>query len=176
MGFAFYTVYAVKILGLPELAAGIMTGILMGASIIANPIMGWMGDRWGHRSIMAFGMLAAAASGLLAWLAPEPGWFYMVFVLAAIAYVALWTTSMAMIPQFASEADRPSYIGMANTFIAPVTVLAPLFGGWLAQVAGYPSTFLVSAIGGLVTAALLQLMVRNPIQSSETRYRPQENA
>jgi len=175
MGFSFYTVYTVKFLGMPEVTIGIMTGVLMATSIVANPVMGWLGDRWGHRSIMAFGMLAAAASGLLAWLVHDPKWFYLVFVLAAFANVANWTIPLAMIPQFASEPDRPSYIGMANTFIAPVTVLAPLLGGLLAEVAGYPSTFLVSAVGGLVTAAFLQAKVRNPHQQSKTRYSPKEN-
>jgi MFS family permease len=176
MGFAFYTVYAVKFLGMDEVTVGILTGVLMGTSIIANPVMGWLADHWSPRSIMAVGMLAATASGLIAWWAPDAVWFFPVFILAAIANVAIWTIPMTLILMFGTESDRPYYIGMANTFIAPFTVLAPLFGGWLAEIAGYQATFIVSAIGGITTAALLQLMVRNPKPQLEPKYSPQESA
>ena len=132
MGFSFYTVYAVRSLGMSEIAVGILTGVLLGTAIIANPVMGWIGDQWSHRLLMAIGVLGASASALIAWLAPSPIWFVPVFMLAGIANVAVWTISLAMIPDFSSEADRPSYIGLANTLIAPVTILAPLLGGWLA--------------------------------------------
>ncbi|MGW8252106.1 MAG: MFS transporter, partial [Anaerolineales bacterium] len=71
IGFSFYTVYAVTVLGLSEVAVGIMTGVLLGVQIVANPIMGWLGDRYSHRGVMTVGLLAASASGLIAFLA-EP--------------------------------------------------------------------------------------------------------
>ena len=35
--------------------------------------------------------------------------------------------------EFGEEEDRPAYIGLANTLIAPFTFLAPVLGGWLAD-------------------------------------------
>jgi MFS family permease len=165
MAYGFYTVYAVRTLGLSVVAVGIMTGVYTGTQIAANPIMGWLGDRWSKRSIMEIGVIAAALSALLAWLAPTPEWFYLVFILAGIGNVATWTVSLAMILQFGSESERPSYIGMANTLVAPATILAPLLGGWLAQFSGYSTAFMVSALGGIITAGILHWLVADPAAS-----------
>jgi MFS family permease len=162
MGFGFYTVYAARDHGMSEGVAGLMTSVYMGAQIAANPLMGWIGDRWRHRTVMGVGAYAAAASALLAWLAPNLNWFYLVFGLAGIAIVAVWTIGLAMTLEFGSEAERPAYIGLANTLVAPSAILAPLIGGWLADTAGFPATFLVSVIGGLATALVLQTLVRDP--------------
>ena len=37
---------------------------------------------------------------------------------------------------FGSEAERPVYIGLSNTLIAPATILAPVLGGLIADLAG----------------------------------------
>jgi MFS family permease len=102
------------------------------------------------------------ASAILAWWAPNANWFYLVFILAGFANAALWTIPMAMTIEFCQESERPAYIGMANTLIAPFTFLAPLFGGWLADFAGFPATFLASAFFGLTTATVLHLAVSDP--------------
>jgi MFS family permease len=162
MGFAFFTVYAVTELGMNEITVGILTGVLMGTQIVANPLMGWLGDHLGHRLLMMVGLIAAALSGLLAWLAPGPAWFYPVFILAGVANVSVWTIGLAMILDFGTPVDRPAYIGLANTLIAPVTILAPILGGLLAEIYGYPAAFIASAIAGLATAFIILTLVRDP--------------
>ena len=162
MAFAFYTVYAVRHHGMDVFTAGVMTAVLTGTQIIANPLLGWVGDRWGYRTAMQIGVLAAAGSGLLAWFAPNILWFYPAFVLAGVANVGVWTIAMAMTLEFDAGPDRPAYIGLANTLIAPSTILAPLIGGWLADTAGYSVTFFVSVVGSLATAVVLYAMLRDP--------------
>jgi MFS family permease len=124
--------------------------------------MGWLADRWGHRTILIFGLFMVSLSSLLAWAAPALSWFYPVFILSGLANVAFWTIGMAMTVEFGSEAERPVYIGMANTLVAPATILAPLLGGWIADTAGYQTTFMISVVGGLVTAAILVFMIKDP--------------
>ena len=162
MGFAFYTVYGVRNHGLSEGTVGIMTAVMLGAEIAVNPLVGWMGDKWSHRAALSIGVAAAATSAFLAWWAPGPSWFYLIFATAGIAYAALWTASLAMILEFGSETQRPAYIGLANTLIAPATILAPFLGGWLADIAGYPAAFLASLVSGLATLAVLQIYVKDP--------------
>ena len=167
MAFAFYTVYAVRHHGMDVFTAGVMTAVLTTTQIIANPVLGWIGDRWGHNAAMQIGALAAAISGLIAWLAPSIEWFYPAFMMAGVAVVAMWTIAMALTLEFDAGPERPAYIGLANTLVAPSTFLAPLFGGWLADTAGYSATFLVSVIGGLATALVLRTMLRDPRQAHE---------
>lgn len=172
MGFAFYTVYAVRNLGMTEGVAGLMMGVFTFGQIIANPLMGWIGDRWSHAAVMKFGLLSATLSALVAWQAPGIGWFYLVFILAGIANVAIWTIGLAMTLEFGTHAERPVYIGIANTLIAPATIMAPLLGGWLADRAGFQTTFFVSAVSGAFTVLVLHFMLRDPRQIVEQGAKP----
>ncbi len=162
MASGFYAVYAVRDHNMSEAVAGLMTGVFMGTQIAANPLLGWLGDRLGHRLVMGVGAYAAAAAALLAWLAQDVNWFYLVFALAGVANIASWTTPLPLTLEFGTTAEKPAYIGLANTLVAPSTILAPLIGGWLADSVGYPVTFAVSAVCGLIAAAVLQLLMRDP--------------
>ena len=162
MGYAFYIVYCTYQLGMDEFTAGLLTSVLLITQIIANPLMGWLGDRLGHHTMLKVGILASVLSGVLAWWATSLIWFYLVMALTGVSIVAVWTTSMTMSVQFGAEAHRPTYIGMSNSLLAPATLLAPIFGGWLADAISYQTTFLASAGFGLVTLVILQAFVKNP--------------
>ena len=162
MGFAFYIVYGLRRFGMSDLTAGFLTAALTITSTVANAVMGWLGDRLGHRAMLIAGSVAAVFSSLMAWWAPSIGWLYPVFILSGLAGVAYWTIGMAITVEFGSEETRPTYIGLSNTLVAPFTIIAPLIGGWIAQAAGFQTTFMVSAVGGLVTVLLLFWLVRDP--------------
>jgi MFS family permease len=155
VGFAFYTVYVVRVYGVEEITAGILTGVLLLVETIANPIMGWLGDHWSRRGVMVIGMISAGLSAGVAILAPSVGWFYLAYILAGISYVAVWTIAMAMTLEFGEGEEKPAYIGLANTLVAPTAFLFPLFGGWLADNVGYHATFLATTIGAIATVIVL---------------------
>jgi MFS family permease len=162
MGFAFYIVYGLYRFGMSDLSAGFLTAALLITSTVANAVMGWLGDRLGHRAMLIAGSVAVTLSSLIAWGAPSIGWLYPVFILSGLANVAYWTIGMAITVEFGNEETRPTYIGLSNTLVAPFTIIAPLVGGWIAQTAGFQTTFMVSAVGGLVIAVLLFWLVRDP--------------
>ncbi len=162
MGFAFYILYGLRRFGMDEVTAGFLTASLMITSTAANALMGWLGDRLGHRAMLIAGSLAVMLSSLIAWGAPSIGWMYPVFVLAGLANVAYWTCGMAITVEFGSEETRPVYIGLSNTLVAPATILAPMIGGWIVDATGFQTTFMISAVGGLVIAILLVWLVRDP--------------
>ncbi|HVN16847.1 MAG TPA: MFS transporter [Anaerolineales bacterium] len=163
MAFAFYLIYGVKYFGMNDAIAGIMTGFLLVSQILFSLIMGRLGDRWSHRNMMVVGALAATLSAVVAWLATSLEWFYPVFLLEAVAGVAIWTVPLALTISFAKEHERPLYIGLSNTITAPATILAPVFGGWLADTIGFNATFLISAACGLLMAIMLVLFVKDPV-------------
>jgi MFS family permease len=158
VGSAFFTVFAVREFNMDAGTAGVMTGVLMIAQTVANPVFGLLGDRYSHRLMFAVGILMAGASAAIAMAAPSLEWFYVVFALTGFAGAGMWTTAMALTVEFGSEADRPAYIGLANTLTAPATVIAPLVGGWMADAISYQVMFGVTAISGLITAIILYFM------------------
>jgi MFS family permease len=162
MAFAFYVVYAVRVHNMSETTAGILTGVLFITQVVANPILGWIADHWSHRIVLAAGAICGSLSALLAWLSPGLSWFAVIMVLTGIANTAFWTIGLAFSLDFGNDSNRPTYVGMANTFIAPSAILAPLVGGFLADQAGYSLTFITSAILSLLAAAALFILVKKP--------------
>jgi len=162
VGFTFYIIYCLRYFNMSAITAGFLTATLTISQTIANAGMGWMGDRWGHRTMLILGSIAVSMSAGLAWIAPTLNWFYLVFILAGIANVAIWTIGMAMTVEFGTEAERPVYIGLANTLVAPVTILSPLLGGWIVDTMGFQTTFAISVLGGLITAGVLWIFVKEP--------------
>ncbi len=162
MAFAFYVVYAVQYHGMSEATAGVMTSVLFITQVISNPLLGRLADRWSRKGVIEIGAFAIAISALAAWLAPSLGWFVLVFIMAGIGNTAFWAIIMAFTLDFGTEEDRPTYVGMANTLIAPAAILAPLLGGWLADAAGYQATFILAAVAALATTGMLHGFVRDP--------------
>ncbi|HNZ12427.1 MAG TPA: MFS transporter [Anaerolineaceae bacterium] len=162
MAFSFYIIYAVLKLGMSEVEAGLMAAALNITLVIANPVLGWLADHWNIQAVMTLGAVASLLSALVAFLAPSLGWFYLVIVLQGFANVTFWTIGIAFTLQFGTDRQRPVYIGLANTLIAPSTILAPLVGGWLADAINYQATFLVSAGLSGLTALIFLLFVKNP--------------
>ena len=163
MAFGFYTVYAVRYHHVSIVAVGLMTGVYLGTQIVVSPVMGWVGDHWGHRVVLQAGALAAVVSALLAVWSPSVEWFYFVFILAGVSNVAAWTITVTMTIDFAKDpAERPAYVGLANTLVAPFAIIAPLLGGWLADSMGYASAFTTSAIGGLLVWLVLRTLIHDP--------------
>jgi len=82
--------------------------------------------------------------------------------------VGIWTLTLSMILEFGTEAQRPVNIRLSNILVAPANIIAPLLGGWLADIAGYQATFLVSALGGLAVLLIFHLLVRDPRKLATT--------
>jgi MFS family permease len=162
MSFAFYTVFAVKKIGMDNLTIGIMTSVLLITQTIANPVLGWLSDHWSRKWILVLGSICALFSAFFAFTIHQPDLFAIVFILCGIANVAYWTIGMTFALEFGNEFEKPIYVGMSNTLIAPATILSPLLGGLLADLFGYAFTFQVSAIFGLIIVVLLIIFVTDP--------------
>lgn len=162
MGFAFYAVHVVNNLGASPIQAGVMTSVLMITQVAMNIGLGWLADRWSRLRVLEIGFIAMGLSALVAWIAPQFKWFYLVMVLTGIANTALWTIMIALTLQFGDDDTRPTYVGMANTLISPFTILAPIFGGWLASQTSYQTTFFVSAFFAIIALVVLHSFVKDP--------------
>lgn len=162
MGFAFYIVYALRRFQMDEVTAGYFMATLTIAQTVASAGMGWLGDRVGHRLMLIVGAASATLSSLLAWFAPSLAWFFPIFALSGFANVSIWMNGMTMTVDFSGEAERPFYIGLAQTLTAPATILAPLIGGWIADTQGFILTFALSTILSIVMMAILFFLVKEP--------------
>jgi MFS family permease len=162
MAFSFYTIYAVEKLGMDNIAIGLLTSVLFITQTIANPILGWLADRWSRKWILVFGGLCTVLSVGLALVIHDTILFAIPFVLYGIANTVYWTIGMTIALDFGSAEEKPTYVGLSNTLIAPATILAPLLGGLLADMFSYSVTFYISIFFGLATLPLLIYLARDP--------------
>jgi MFS family permease len=163
MATAFYTVYALRAWDVPAWWVATFTSVFLAGQIAGNLGFGVLADRAGHRFVFVGGMLAGVAGNLLAMLAPSVEVFAVVFALAGIQSASVSVSGLNVMLEFAPIAEeRPTYIGLGTTLLAPVLFAAPLAAGLLADRLGFAAVFTVAAASWLAGLAILTTRVRDP--------------
>ena len=161
MGAGFVTVSAVQRWGVSDGTVGLYTTALLIGQTVGTLAFGLLADRHGHKLSMELGALAAALAYGIAWLAPEPFWYYAVFVLLGASSGAFVVSGLMIVMEFSPAHQRPTYAGLVNTALGALGMISPLIGAWLAS-ASYPGLFLISAVFNLIGLAALRWWVREP--------------
>lgn len=161
MGQGFVMVAAVSRWQVPDSAAGLFTLAFLSGQTAGTLVCGFLADRFGHKLCLSLGALAGLAGYGLAWLAPDPAWYYAVFALLGLLTGAIWVSGLLIVMEFSGPERRPTYLGIANTGMGLAGVIAPLLGAGLAKV-DYGLLFAMSAAVNLVAVALFVAWVREP--------------
>lgn len=162
MGSAFYTVYVVNEFGLSKVQAGQLTFVMMAAQTVTYPLAGWIGDRMGHRRMMAIAAAAASLMTLLSWLAPSGVWFFGVYLLFGIASAASMVANLSAIYDFCAPEERPTYIGLTATIVGIPSAVAPLLGGLVVSTTSYPTLFGLTIVFCFASWAMVHWGIREP--------------
>lgn len=161
MGQGFITVAALDRWAIPDQTVGGYTAAMLLGQTAGTLFFGFLADRRGHKLSLEFAALAGLLAYALAWLAPAPAWYYGVFALLGLQFGGILVSGILVVLEFAAPARRPTYVGLANTGVGVVGVLAPLLGAGLASVA-YGWLFALSAAAGLAAFFLLHWAVEEP--------------
>lgn len=164
---AFFTIFGIREYDMTPEFAALLGSVLLITQMITSPLLGWLGDHLGHRRVFAFGNLLMPIAIWVALSAPDVTWFYVVFALTGAVNSTQWSTIMTLTTQFGTTAERPVYIGMSNTLIAPVTVFAPIVGGMLVDWIGFDVSFAIFGVSGLLALVILMLVMVDPNQLKE---------
>jgi MFS family permease len=162
MAGGFFLVYGVERFQLSGADVGLLTGVLIGGQALLNPLWGMLGDRRGHKVVLVGGTFALTLAAASVWLAPAWLWLVVAFALLGAFLSADTSSFLNIILEFCADEDRPTYIGLTNTLLAPVITLAPLLGGWLAVQLGYRPMFALAALLACLGVGLLAGWVREP--------------
>ncbi|HEX9822563.1 MAG TPA: MFS transporter [Methylomirabilota bacterium] len=170
MAAGFYTVYALRAWDAPAAKAGVFTALLVAGHALGTLTLGWVGDHAGHRLVLLVGMAATAAANVVALLAPTLTAFEAVFVLTGLQTAAINVSALNVLLEFApTPAERPTYIGLGTTSMAPVAFAAPLVAGLLADAFGFRVVFVVALVTGMAGLVMLATRVRDPRGIAGTR-------
>jgi MFS family permease len=140
---------------------GTLTAILVGSQAAMNVMWGLVADRLGHKVVLVGGTVAMAGAAAVALWAPSVAGLWVAFGLLGLSLSAESVSHMNIILEFCAPEDRPTYIGLTNTLLAP-GMLAPVLGGWLATRAGYSGLLSVAIVLSLLGGAVLAIWVREP--------------
>ncbi len=161
LGAGFVAVAAVARWHVPDSTVGVYTGALLVGQTVGNLTLGWMADRYGHKFSLEIAALASFTAFALAWQAPSASWYYLVFALMGVSMGAVIVSGILVVMEFCEPGRRPTYVGIANTSVGLVSILAPLLGAWLASVS-YSWLFAVGAAVNLVAFFVMHWKVREP--------------
>ncbi len=159
---SFYTIFGIRRFEISPEAVGVLTSVLLLSNTMSSTLIGWIGDRWGHRRVLIAANALTVLGIVIALTAADASWLILVFALTGIVNATQWTTIMTITIQFCSVAERPFYIGMANSLIAPVTVFAPIIGGWLVDAVSFELTFGIFALAGLLAIVVFVIPMQDP--------------
>ena len=162
MATGFYIVYGAERFSLSGAAVGGLTALLVSVQAVLNLALGVIGDRFGHKIVLAAGSLAMGLAALTALVWPAPAALWLIFILLGAAMAADSVAGFSIIIEFGSAEDRPTYIGLTNTLLAPARALSPILGGWLAASLGFSWLFAVALAASAASALMLGWWLREP--------------
>jgi MFS family permease len=166
MAIAFYAVFALRAHAVADREVGLFTATLLGGQLLGTAVLGVIGDRFGHRFTLVCATAASLAANLVAIAAGSPGALHWAFALAGVYLGGVQVSAHAMLLEFAPRpAEQPTYIGLGNTALGPVTLGAPLAAGLLTDALGFVPTFgVAAAFAALALVAFAR--IRDPRRAS----------
>ncbi len=196
MSTGFFAVYGTEMYSLDGRGVGLLTAVLVGTQAVFNPLLGLLADRVGHKTVLAaaaffvalaplsalvIGGMGAAANqgGAIASsgvLGSVPVGLLITFIFLGTFLAADHTSSLPIILEFSAPEDRPTYIGLTNTVLAPILIGAPILGGWLAGAFGYAALFRAAMAVGAAALLLMLFWVREPRRTTPQRLAEEQPA
>ncbi len=134
--------------------------LYLGAVTIALLASGSLGDRYGQRPVFLVGVVAFAASSLLAAVAPTFEWLEVTRVLQAISGALVSTSSVALVRAMAPPDRRGSAFGLFDMLVSTSAAIGPFIGGLLVGAFGWQSLFLIAVPVALFAALVVGVVVR----------------
>jgi DHA1 family bicyclomycin/chloramphenicol resistance-like MFS transporter len=146
----------------------IISAYLLGLAA-AQPFNGFLCDRFGRRSVMLTGFAVFVVASIGAALVQS------LEAMIVLRFIQASGVSVGTVASRAVVRDTRGAVGSAEalSYIAAITgfapIVAPILGGWLGAVGGYPLVFMVTAIMGAVTWLLMYFYLPETLDKSTAR-------
>ena len=134
-----------------------------------SPFYGKLGDMYGRKPVVVFAVAAFVAGSLLCGLAWSMPSLIAARVLQGIGGGGLMVSAFAMIGELFEPRERAKYQGYSSIVFTVGSIVGPVGGGYLTDLFGWRSVFLVNLpIGILLLAAISMFMQRKPATAHHT--------
>ena len=169
MGNAFYALYAIDKFDLSPGSLGTFTMVILLTQSAFGFVWGWLGDRYGFKIIYVIEGVLFVAMGLLALTATQAWSFFIIAFAIGGVYAAFATGDSNMVFEIAAPDQTSRFIGISNSFVAPVLVIAPLIGGLIVDGFSHQLLFSTVLIIGILSSIVAFLYLPNPREQLEIK-------
>jgi len=157
----FMTVYAMQRFDAGEAFVGRFTILMVSGQIAGSVLNGFIADHRGNKLALLVASFSLLAASICAFFAPSLEWSYPAFFFLGIYLGSELMTRYNLAIEFCPVEQRSTYLGLMNTMMAPF-FLVGIFGGWLANVAGYHAVFGAGILFSLIAITYLAVKVKEP--------------
>jgi len=155
----FIPIYA-EDFGASDIEIGLMVGLFAVVRLIFSPIGGWTADRIGRKPSMVFAMFLYSVNMALFGFANSLYELYLYRAMQGAASGLMWPVAMTYIGDVVKDEDRGKAMGLYSLMFATGTAVGPLMGGAISTRFDLSIAFFVTAVMALISALLLQFMVK----------------
>jgi MFS family permease len=157
-------------LGLTDAETGLLLGVASLAPVLVAIPVGVYADRIGARRLVLAGAVVLALGALGQGLA-ETFWPLLAArAVLGVGSAVLWTAGTAWLSDSVSERRRSAALGGVMTVAGVGASIGPAFAGYVAEVAGTATPFLICA--GAIAVTTIVLATAGPGGRSEHEYLP----
>jgi len=158
----YYVLYAKQTLEISGSELGLITAAFLLASTILNLGWGVLADRAGFRVVFLFSLAIWIAGTLILFGTTSFAGLVGVFVALGAGSGGFMMGQQNLVLEFGAREDLPLRIGVTNSATEAMGVVAPLAGGALAALVGFPAVFVCAIAFKVVAAGLIWLRMREP--------------
>ena len=130
--------------------AWVISGYMV-AMTVAVPIYGKLGDLYGRRRLMLFGMGLFTLASLFCGLAQNMEQLVLARILQGIGAGGMISVSQAIIGDIVPPRERGRYQGYFSSMYAVASVAGPVLGGYMTEYLSWRWVFLINLPLGLVS-------------------------
>jgi MFS family permease len=145
-------------IGFSPARAGKIWGILLGSTLFARPLMGYLGDRIGNRAAAVFSFAAYAFAMIASIGSREIVWFVLFCVTFPIAAAAPSVVLAVFVNELLGLKRYGTFMGIMNAAVSVGLAIGPVVAGRIFDVTrSYTGAFEVAAVVSIITAIAIQL-------------------
>jgi DHA1 family multidrug resistance protein-like MFS transporter len=164
--------FYIKDMGAGGLEMGVLTASYAAMRLICGPIWGSLSDRVGRKRILLIGILGYAITMVWFGLATELWMLFAARILSGVLSSATAPTAMAYIGDSTTDTERSSGMGLLGAAGGIGTIVGPVLGGLLGDLA-LSTPFFIAAGLALLSLLLAALFLPESLPA-ETRRESQE--
>jgi MFS family permease len=132
--------------------------------------MGKLGDRLGKTKVFQLGMLVFIAGSYLCAISVGLEMLIAARVFQALGASMLSANGLALVTYFTTPQNRGRAIGVNSVVLAAALGSGPVLGGFLSQLFGWPSIFLVNLPIGIIGFLVVQFVIPETDPVKETKF------